>query len=56
MSEIFTLKETLQELRLSRAWMMQKIREKKVNVVRMGSKIYFNSDEIERIKKEGVAK
>lgn len=54
MLKLFTFKEAIIELRMSRSWMIQKIKEGKINVTRLGKKMFFAADEIERIKKDGV--
>jgi hypothetical protein len=54
MSEIFTLKQATKELKMSRQWLMGKIKEKKIKVIRLGGKIFINCKEMERIKKEGI--
>lgn len=52
----YTVKEAAKELRMSVTWMRTAINADKVNVTRLGAKIFIDTVEIDRIKKEGIKK
>lgn len=56
MQNNFNLLETAKKIRMSLSWVSNKVKEKKINVVRLGGKIFVTEQEIERILREGVAK
>ena len=52
----YTLEEVTKELKVSRQWLMRKIKEGKIKSVPLGGRHRINSIEMEKIKMEGVAK
>ena len=52
----YTVEETSQKIRMSITWIRQKITAKKINVIRVGGKVFISQTEIDRINTDGVEK
>ncbi|MBL0716408.1 MAG: helix-turn-helix domain-containing protein [Desulfosarcina sp.] len=51
-----TPEEAAKKIRMSTSWVRQQITAKKINVIRIGGKIFISQDEIDKINTKGVEK
>ena len=52
--QLYTVKDLMEILGVSRDWMDRKINSEKIKIVRLGGLIRIRKEELERIMKEGV--